>query len=245
MENEQQAPEQQEGVAAPEGLGPSYPPGGPHGQPPHGQPVVDPQIAALQKQVADLEAQNTQLTSYVGMIYVALGVPNNAQPADVLNKAKAATAALAQGAQQQQPPPGQAPQGFVSLPVAAGLALGALVAGGLGGWVGHAKIGGPKENPLALTEAGPKMEQGYALKFAQGTWHECIVGESVVRAAKFVGNKPVQGETMAMFRTPTGKVYAQTSSEPAPVRRLPARRRRAAPREEEAYEEEEQEEGAA
>ena len=185
-------------------------------------------IVAEDTALAAAQAAVGQLTGWLGMIYDALGLPATAQPAQVLAAAKAAAAGKAITA----PAPAAAaapPAGFVSLPVAAGLALGALVAGGLGGWAANGKFGGAaaKKNPL-LEAAGPKMEVGYALKFDQGQWSDVMIGQSVVAAAKFVGYQHIDGDHMAMFRTPSGKVYAQTAVGPrAPAkkktRELPAR----------------------
>lgn len=175
----------------------------------------------------------SQLTQFLQLIYQQLGVQLSAQPQDVLNAIAALQTQAKQAAAQPQQKPGQPPAGYVPLPMAAGLALGALAAGGLGGWYAKGKFGGEekmkeiaKENPLP---EGPCMTSGRAYRQSNGKWEEVLVSASVVRVAKFVRyHEDEDGERLAIFKTPTA-VYAQEAKEEAPKQRkrrtpeLPAR----------------------
>lgn len=188
---------------------------------------------ASAQQLYNDEVNNvSQATTFIQAVYTALGLPTttpaNVALAKIQQLLKASTAVTTTAQAPAAGAAAQSPQGYVAMPVAAGLALGALIAGSLGGWYAKGKVGTTaKENPLLETTPAIRMEQGMALKFdkASSQWQDVMVGASVVNAAKFVGHRDIDGDNMALFRTPSGGVYAQTAVGPRAKkpRELPAR----------------------
>lgn len=133
--------------------------------------------------------------------------------------APAANGLSAVGAVQQAQAQGATPAGYVGSTTAAGIALGALVVGAGAGfaggkWFGKRKAApktGARENPLGA--APTRMRPGYAAKWnaEEGDWRDGSAPRNV-ETMRFVERREVQGETMLVFSSPAGALYAQPES---------------------------------